>query len=206
MDSPHHASRTRSRVPPPGRGAAPLLPQSRRSTRGRRLARAPVPRQQSDSDTSESPPPVACRHARTAPPSSPGIPGDSFPTWELSGQGSTLRAEASANAEAGPLLMSNPPLSARLTENSSQPEAGKSLEMSGQGREDPTIHRYPSGQGSTTADNPAGLSGQGSIPPIPDHSYGLHLRDPLGMIPFAPHHRRPTQIISPMYHGGDRWI
>jgi hypothetical protein len=110
MDSPPPASRTRSRVPPPGRGTAPLPPQSRRSTRGRRLARAPVPRQQSDSDTSESPTPVARRRARTAPPSSPGIPGDSFPTGELSGQGSTLRTEASANAEAGPVLMSNFPL------------------------------------------------------------------------------------------------
>jgi hypothetical protein len=29
----------------------------------------------------------------------------------LSGQGSTLRTEASANAEAGPILMSNSPLS-----------------------------------------------------------------------------------------------
>ena len=52
-----------------------------------------------------------------------------------------------------------------LTENSSQLEAGKSLEMSGQGREDPTIPRHPSGQGSSATDNPAGLSGQGSEPP-----------------------------------------
>jgi hypothetical protein len=105
----HPASRTRNRLPPSRRGAAPLPPQSRSSTRGRRLARVPVPRQQSDSDTSESPPPVARRRARTAPPSSTGIPGDSFPTGELSGQGSTLRTQASANAEAGPLLMFNPP-------------------------------------------------------------------------------------------------
>jgi hypothetical protein len=109
MDSPPPASRTRSRVPPPGRGAAPLPQQSRRSTRGRRLARAPVPRQQSDSDASESPPLMARRRACTAPSSSPGIPGGSFPTGELSGQGSTLQTEASAKAEAGPILMSNSP-------------------------------------------------------------------------------------------------
>ncbi len=52
-----------------------------------------------------------------------------------------------------------------LTENSSQPEAGKSLEMSGQGRENPTIPCHPSGQGSIATDNPAGLSGQRSEPP-----------------------------------------
>jgi hypothetical protein len=111
MDSPPPASRTRSQVSPSSRGAAPLPPQSRRSTRGRRLARAPVPRRQADSDTSESPPPIARRRARTAQPSSPGIPGNSFPTGELSGQGNTLRTEASANAEAGHILISDSPLS-----------------------------------------------------------------------------------------------
>jgi hypothetical protein len=52
---------------------------------------------------------VARRRTRTAPSSSPGIPGDSFPTGELSGQGSTLRTEASAKAEAGPGPMSSSP-------------------------------------------------------------------------------------------------
>jgi hypothetical protein len=66
-----------------------------------------------------------------------------------------------------PILSSIPiPTSpTRPAENCSKQEAGKYLQMSGQGREDPTIRHYPSGQGSATADNPSGLSGQGSKPP-----------------------------------------
>jgi hypothetical protein len=166
MDSPPPAHRTRSRAPPPGRNAAPLPPQSRRSTRGRRRLRATVPWHSDRSDSSSSPPPPVHRRSPRFQTPGPGISGTGAETRELSGQGSIKPGRISANAETLPANSSKgpSPSSIRPPGDPREVPAGTSLEASGQGREEPVTRREKSGQGSATAGNPSGLFGQGSAP------------------------------------------
>ena len=98
-----------------------------------------------------------------------------------------------------PVLSSRPipPSPAGPAEDSSLPEAGKSLEMSGQGRGDSTIFCDPSGQGSATAVNPSGLSEQGSNPPLSKPQLRFTFKKPVISDPVRTPSPSPSSDPSP---------